>query len=138
MFIHMLDLDQRVALLRASSTLAEIDGAHPERERELLEALNVEAGLDEVPPQAVGPDELFRAIDAAYGDQPTARNVLILELAGVTVIDGDASADEVAFISEIARRLGGDTTLVTKAIEVAESALHLAQDARTFIATEDS
>jgi tellurite resistance protein len=137
MFVRMLDTNQRTALLRAGALLAEVDGAQPDEEREVLDALNVEAGLPEVPDPPSDLEELLAEVEEAFGDDPTARNVLLLELAGVAVIDGEMSSEEVSVIEEVSSRLGGGEELVNQAFRLAHSARDLVHEGRAFIASGD-
>lgn len=138
MFVSMLEEEQRRVLLRAAAVLVERDGIVPDKEREILAALNVEAGLDEVPPPPGSDEELLAELQAAFQGIPTASNVLLLELAGVAVIDGDAHSAELDFLRLIADRIGAPETLVSRALEFAERAKAIFDDGRSLIVSEQS
>src|SRR3712207_1800964 len=101
MFVSMLELEQRRLLLEAASYLAELDGLRPEAERELLETLNVEAGLPDLPEPVVEPASLLEKLSGAFSDAPSQRNVLLLELAGVCMADGQASPEELRWLASV-------------------------------------
>jgi hypothetical protein len=138
MFVAMLEQEQRRVLLRAAATLAERDGARPDAEDELLDALNVEAGLSEVPPVPDSDEELFAEATEAFGGDQTARNILLLELAGVALIDGGAQPEEIAFLASLAERLGADEAVLARALELGERAKALLDDGRAFIISDVS
>src|SRR4051794_298509 len=137
MFVAMLDEAQRRVLIRAAAMLAALDGAQPDAEEELLAALNVEAGLAEIPPAPVTDGELLGEATAAFEGQDTARNVLLLELAGVAAIDGNTHPAEVDLLVRLAAALGANATLVGRALEFGERARALAEDGRAFIVSDD-
>ena len=136
MFVAMLEEEQRRVLLRAAALLAEKDGARPEAEDELLETLNIEAGLAEVPPTPESDEELFSEAGAAFREDATARNILLLELAGVAIIDGGAQRQEVDFLTAVAHHVGAEETLVGQALEFGERAKALLDEGRAFIVSD--
>ena len=125
MFITMLDPGQRRLLLRAAAYMSELDGARPEVEHELLAALNVEAGLPEIPDVPASEAEVLDDLAGPFHDAPTQRNVLLLELAGVAMIDGQAHPEEVSFLAKVSNRLGADERLVEEALEFGAAARDL-------------
>ena len=136
MFVAMLDEPQRRALLRAAAALAERDGARPDAEAELLAALNVEAGLPEIPSPPDSDDELFTEVADAFGADQTARNILLLELAGVALIDGSAQPEEMALLRAIGQHVGAEPALVARALEIGEQARALVDEGRAFIVSD--
>ena len=134
----MLSQDQRRVLLRTAAILAERDGVRPDVEDEILEALNVEAGLAEIPPTPESDEELFSEATAAFQNDATARNVLLLELAGLALIDGAAQPEEIDFLNAIAQHLGAEEALVGRALEFGERAKMLLDDGREFIVSDGS
>lgn len=138
MFVTMLDEAQRRVLLRAAGALAERDGARPDAETEMLTALNVEAGFDELPPLAGSDDELFAEAAAAFKENATARNIFLLELAGVAVCDGSAGSEEVALLNAFADQFGVDASVVAEALAIGSRAKALVDEAQSFIVSEPS
>lgn len=134
----MLEEEQRRVLLRAAALLVERDGVRPDVEDEILGALNVEAGLADVPPAPETDDELFSEVRAAFRDNATARNVLLLELAGVALIDGGAQPEEIDLLNSVAQHLEAGEAFVGKALEFGERAKALLDDGRALIVSDDS
>ena len=133
----MLQEEQRRVLLRAAALLAERDGARPDVEHELLEALNVEAGLPETPDAPASVEELCEEVHAAFHGDKTACNVLLLELAGIAVIDGSAHPEEISILTAVAEKVGADEALVRQALQFGERAKALLDDGRAFIVSDN-
>src|SRR4051794_19071177 len=102
MFVTVLNIEQRRTLLEAAAYLAALDGLSADDEAGLLEALNLEARLADIPDRAPTEDLLLRDILERFSDSPTAARALLLELAGLAAIDGHADAEELAFLQQVA------------------------------------
>lgn len=135
MFLNLLTPDQQSLFFELARAATEQDGITHEAEVALLEAVQSECGLPDPPP--------VRELDVVLGELPSAfdngpgRSVLILELAGVALIDGDAHPAEVSVVTTVAERIGVSAELLQECFAFAERARTLVVDGQTLIATAD-
>jgi hypothetical protein len=132
MFLTLLTPQQAGLFARAARMLIHADQVVHEKEFALLEAIQAETGLSELP--EIGDSEsLLSALDGAL-QEPTQRNTFLLELAGVAAIDADEHLAERELLAEIAQRLG-----LTKRLDeflcFARDARELANRGQTLITT---
>ena len=104
MFLSLLDPAQRVLFTRAARLLIEADAIAHEHELEMLDAIQSETGLTEIP-EPGDADELAEQAVALLTDA-TQRNAFVAELAGVAVIDGDEHGAERELLQRFADVLG--------------------------------
>lgn len=133
MFLNTLSPAQQRAFLLAARAVAEADGTVPEIEQALLEGLQMECGYDEDPGRLpIG--ETLRAAEEAL-DSPAARNVFLMELAGVAVVDGIVVDEERELLGTFADRLGHSDAQLEEILEFAEDARTLVERGRTLVAS---
>lgn len=120
MFLTLLTLPQRELFVQATQLLIESDSLSHEEELELFDAIRLECDFDSTP-EPKDRDTLLAELMTAF-DEPTQRNVFLLELAGVLVVDSAETPEESALYEEVGRRLG--------IADYAEEYLEFARDAR--------
>lgn len=101
MFVHHLNPDQQAALLHYAYKVMSVDGASNAVEREHYNLLRSQASG--VSPEEVAPDDLKKLFDTRE-----SRIVMLLELEGLCLMDGELAPEEAHWIDEIARALGID------------------------------
>jgi uncharacterized tellurite resistance protein B-like protein len=103
MYLQILTPAQRDAYVAAAVAVLRADGQLHASEQALLDMITAEAGAGAVP-EAVDLDATLERLPDLFAD-PTHRCAFLLELAGVTVIDGEAHPAEVALFHRFAERL---------------------------------
>lgn len=134
MFIHLLTPDQRRTLIAAARHMARLDGTRAEIEAELLEALNREAELDDLPDTPADVEDLLDELASTFADQPTQAGALLLELAGLAVIDEREDPAEIAFLEDVLERVGAVHISVEDYVGFARDARDLSQRGAALIA----
>jgi uncharacterized tellurite resistance protein B-like protein len=99
MFVHHLNPDQQAALLHYAYKVMSVDGASNAVEREHYNLLRSQASG--VTPEEVPPEELKSLFDSRE-----SRIVMLLELEGLCLMDGEIAPEEAHWIDEIASALG--------------------------------
>lgn len=134
MFLNLLDPDQQRLFVVAARMVAEQDGKVIDVEQSLLDAVIAECELDEDPGAMPMPD-LLAVLDDALADDPYARNVFVLELAGVAVVDGDVQPAELAALGEISDHVGVTADRLSDFVQFAMAARELVVRGRQLVAT---
>lgn len=128
MFLHLLSDTQQKSFLALAKQFVETDRELSLSEHNLLELMYAESGL----PFETDLPEGDRAALLAPFDSRQAKAAVVLELIGVGHADQEFSAEESAFINDVAKALGISCDEV-KAMEVwVEKQLGLAQEAESF------
>jgi len=99
MFVHHLNRDQQAALLHYAYKVMSVDGASNAVEREHYNLLQSQASG--VSPEEVAPEDLKQLFDSRE-----SRMVMLLELEGLCLMDGELAPEEAHWIDEIAQALG--------------------------------
>ena len=128
MFLHVLNENQQKAFLALAKQFIEADQKLADEERNLLELMYAETGLDfdaDLPGGA--PEELFPAFDSRQ-----ARAAVLLELIGVGHADEEFHADESQFIHRAADAFGVSRDEVRRMESWVTRQLALAQEVERF------
>jgi uncharacterized tellurite resistance protein B-like protein len=131
MYLQVLNPAQRDAYAVAAVAVLRADGELHAREQTLLDAIAAESGVTGAI-EAGDLDAILEGLPALFED-PTQRCAFLLELAGVTVIDGDAHPAEIALFHRFAERLELSER-ASQFIEFAEQTRALAERGRELIA----
>jgi len=98
MYLHLLNDDQRTALLKIAYRLSVADGEDGSEELETLDDLRLQLGVVEHPDMG----DVLGALPLEVFDNPRARTVAMMELLVLTYVDGYLHEAEAALIGEIA------------------------------------
>jgi hypothetical protein len=131
MFLHLLTPDQQTTFFRAAGLVIQSDGAIAQAEVDLLEAAQLEASVDELPPAASSAEELRDDLGLMRGT-PSA-NAFLFELAGLAAVDG-AERKERAVLAEVGQDLGIAAQDVERFIDLAERTVADQREASELIA----
>lgn len=135
MFLNLLAPAQQQLFIELARAVAEQDGIVAATEQVLLDAVQAECGVAELP--------AVRDLDAVLADVPAAfdgeatRSVLVLELAGVALIDGDAHPAELGIVAEVAETVGMTPEKLRECVGFAERSRQLVMDGQLLLATAD-
>lgn len=133
MFLNLLTPPQQRVFVQAARAVAEQDRVIEAVERSLLDALQAECGLDELPDREPLSEVAAEAVKVL--DSDLVKRVFVLELAAVAVIDGHAHPSEVQLVEVIAGGLGISEADLTEMFGFAGRAQALAADGQRLIAT---
>jgi hypothetical protein len=134
-FLSLLNPIQQTVFFELARAVTQQDGIVAESEEMLLVAVQAECGLDARP--AVRELDAVLADIGPMFDEGPSRAVLLLELAGVALIDGDARPAEVGVVVTVANQLGVSAERLAECFAFAERARTLVVDGQTLIATAD-
>lgn len=136
MYLHLLTPPQQLLFLESARALVERDGKLEDVEADLLRALSTECGVsgDDAFTAPRDSEALAEALNGAF-DTSVARRVLLLELAGVAVIDGDAHVSELTLLEEIAAGVGISSADLGEMVQFGLDALSLVTRGKELIAT---
>lgn len=135
MFLNLLNPTQQQLFIELARAVAEQDGIVAETEQVLLDAVQAECCVAELP--------AVRDLDAVLADAPTAfdneatRSVLVLELAGIALIDGDAHPTELSVVASVAEKVGMTEEKLEECFGFAERSRQLFLDGQMLLATAD-
>lgn len=133
MFLNLLTPPQQRVFIQAARAVAEQDRVVEAVERSLLDALQAECGLDELPDREELTEVATEAVKVL--DSDVAKRVFVLELAAVAVIDGDAHPSEVRLLEVLAGGLGIGAADLKAMFAFAGRAQKLAAEGQRLIAT---
>jgi uncharacterized tellurite resistance protein B-like protein len=135
MFLELLTPDQQQLFLDAAMTVAHADQHLDPSEQAFLERMVQEVGGTTRAPVVLTHAELVEATAKVFasssGIQPRA---FMLELAGMTVADGDQSDAELTLLHEIADAAGVPAADVPVFLDFAERTIELAAEAQDLLA----
>lgn len=126
MFLYLFTVEQQIAFARLAMFMVHADGVVDERERILMDELQQEMGLIELPPV---PSIELVAQDLGIFDDRRSRRIFLLEMASIVTADGERHETELASIRSWARRLGEDDALVERYLEISDRAHEVYRDA---------
>jgi uncharacterized tellurite resistance protein B-like protein len=132
-FLNLLTAEQQLAFARAAVFMVHVDGNIDEREMILLDQIQHETGLPEMPPTP--PEELIIS-DLQVFESPVSKRIFLLELVGIVTADGDRHEDELEPMKSWARGLGLDPGILGSYLDLAERAHAVFHDARDLILDE--
>lgn len=98
MYLHLLNDEQRTALLKIAYRLSVADGEDGTEELETLDDLRLQLGVDEHPDMG----DVLGALPLTAFDSSRARTIAMMELLVMTYVDGYLHEAEAALIGEIA------------------------------------
>jgi uncharacterized tellurite resistance protein B-like protein len=134
-FLNLLDPAQQALFLELARAVTEQDGLLADSEEALLAAVQAECMMDEAP--AVRELDAVLEDVASSFDAGPARAVLILELAGVALIDGEAHPAETGVVATVADRIDMSPGRLQECFAFADRARTLIVDGQALIATAD-
>src|SRR4051794_8005882 len=102
-FLHSLSGPQKQLFCKAALSLMHADDVVHERERDVRDALAREMWLTAFPSEVTRFEELSAELKSLAGN-PEAR-IVLLELAGVALADGELHASELRWLGEVAAAL---------------------------------
>lgn len=135
MFLDLLNPTQQALFFELARAVTERDGIAVQTEEALLSAAQTECGR-EAPPDARELEVVLGDVGPAFDEGPSG-SVLLMELAGVALIDGDAHPAETGVVATVAERAGISAERLAECFEFAERARTLVVDGQTLIATAD-
>jgi uncharacterized tellurite resistance protein B-like protein len=98
MYLHLLNDDQRTALLKIAYRLSVADGEDGTEELETLDDLRLQLGVNEHPDMG----DVLGALPLDVFNNSRARTIAMMELLVMTYVDGYLHEAEAALIGEIA------------------------------------
>lgn len=134
MFLHALDPHERRAFALAAVTLVHEDGVLDPRELVLLDAVQQELELDELPEPASWDHVSAQLAGVTDGG---AQRIILLELAGVSTSDAEVHEDELAVLRTIAGRWDLEEGLVGEFLEFAARAHALWEEGYRLVGGEE-
>lgn len=130
-FLHSLSEPQKQLFCEAALALIHADHVVHERERDVREALMREMWLTAFPSEVRPVDELIPDLKRLAG-KPEARIVLI-ELAGVALADGELHASELGWLRQAAEALAISDDELGRFCDFAASAAEIAAEGRMLV-----
>ena len=134
-FLHVLDENEAQVFARAALALVHADDEADPRELVLLEEMQSEMRLPQVP-EEVERDEAIAGLAAV--DSPTLARIMLLELVGVAAADEETHPEERTFLLEAARTLRLEPALVETYLDFARRAQSVWKEGRTLILGDES
>ena len=131
MFLHVLDEAEQRLFAQVALRIVHADNNLDPREVALLEALQLEMGLEEMPTAAAhGEDELS---DLEEIESRTVARVFAFELAGVVIADGNVHEEQRAILIEVTGRLGINAEETERFLDFALRAHSYWEEARELV-----
>lgn len=130
MFLHLLTAEQQIAFARLAMLMIHTDGEVDERERVLLDELQQEMGLVELPPV---PSADLASMDIGIFDDAICRRIFLLEMSSIVTADGARHEAELALIRAWAQQLGEDVVLVNLYLDISNRAHDVYREAHEAI-----
>jgi tellurite resistance protein len=131
MFLHALTTADQELFCQAALSLMQVDGVVREREQDLCDALMRETSLDSFPKDVSAVHELAPELRRLAGSR--AGRIVLLELSGVALADGELDASELDWLREAASALGSSEDDLRRFCDFAASASELAAEARMLV-----
>jgi uncharacterized tellurite resistance protein B-like protein len=126
LFLHLFTAEQQIAFARLAMFMVHADGEVDERERVLLDELQQEMGLVELPPV---PSTELVSKDIGIFDDAMSRRIFLLEMSSIVTADGERHEAELASIRSWAQHLGEDEALVERYLDISDRAHEVYREA---------
>lgn len=130
MFLNLFTAEQQIAFARIAVYLVHVDGVLDEREEVLLDELQQEMGLAELPPY---PDEELIESDIGIFDDSVSRRIFLLELASIVTADEERHENELAALERWCDRLGEDPSALPRFLDLSDRAHAVYREARDLV-----
>jgi DnaJ-domain-containing protein 1 len=131
MFLQLLRTDQQRQFLAAAQSFMAADGMDEALERAFLLSARQEMGWANEPP----PPADLTALELTVFDTTVAKNVLVLELAGLCWIDGLFHKEEERLLRRLAEQLGVGDEQLDAILVFAQRARDLVSDGQQLVAS---
>ena len=135
MYLNLLDRSHVAVFLGVAELLASVDGDIHAKERGLIDAVAQEIGEVPEPHDFDSPEAAAQAL-SELGLSVPAANVMVLELAGVALADGQLSEPERGVLHTLCIALDRPPIRLEQALEIAERSVGLELEAEQLIASE--
>jgi hypothetical protein len=126
----MFTAEQQIAFARIAVYMVHVDGVVNAREAVLLDELQQEMDLVELPP---APSTELVEEDLRVFDDPISRRIFLVETASIVTADDENHPDEVAALERWAERLGERPDTVALYLELSERAHAVYREARALV-----
>ena len=130
LFLHLFTTEQQIAFARIAVHMVHVDGTINEREAVLLDELQQEMDLAELPPE---PSADLVEEDLRVFDDPISRRIFLIEVASIVTADAENHPVEVATLEGWAERLGESRDTVSTYLELSERAHAVYLEAQTLV-----
>jgi uncharacterized tellurite resistance protein B-like protein len=130
MYLHLLNEDQKTALLKLAYRLSVADGEDGSDEIAVLDDLRLQLGVEDHPDMG----DVLGALPTEVFDSPQARAIAMMELLVVTYVDGYLHEAESGLIGELATAFGIDQVGLNAMAEWAMDVLDLKRGGNAVIA----
>jgi len=130
MYLHLLNEDQKTALLKLAYRLSVADGEDGSDEIAVLDDLRLQLGVEDRPDMG----DVLGALPTEVFDSPQARAIAMMELLVVTYVDSYLHEAESGLIGELATAFGIDQVGLNAMAEWAMDVLDLKRGGNAVIA----
>ena len=131
MFVHTLSPPQRRLLFLAVLALIQVDESIHEQEAEVREALEREIGLPDLPTEPIAWDSLRAGLSEVGAG--AAGKVILLELAGVALVDKELHPQELEALTDLSRAMGISAAQLADFLNFAARSHELTDEARLMV-----
>ena len=112
MYLSELNEAEKMNFLELAHYAMGVNGAHKESEQEILEAFSQECGIGAY--ELSSQDKISVVIDQLSQSEEQVKKIIILEIFGVLLADGEYCEEEKSFMEHLAESLDVDNFLLKK------------------------